>query len=197
MEEKHVGLGVGNDRVPFAWKIADHGVRVDTYWAQVSAVDGPREFGRAETKFYKYEPWSMRNEYQWSTWAGIACGPPSVVPIGMRLMAHAGMNSLGYPGRGELFYPAERWGWRYYNEGVGMNTFSPVIEYENEAEIEAALVSQYGEVILGAPKAKGFNLLVWVAPVVATVAGRVKGGVVPVPPGYYRGRGALGTTVTA
>ena len=38
-------------------------------------------------------------------------------------------------------------------------------------QIEAALVGQYGEVILGAPKAKGFNLLVWVAPVVATVAG--------------------------
>lgn len=38
-------------------------------------------------------------------------------------------------------------------------------------QIEAALVSQYGEVILGAPKAKGFNLLVWVAPVVATVVG--------------------------
>jgi len=38
-------------------------------------------------------------------------------------------------------------------------------------QIEAALVSQYGEVILGAPKAKGFNLLVWAAPVVATVMG--------------------------
>jgi len=38
-------------------------------------------------------------------------------------------------------------------------------------QIEASLVSQYGEVILGAPKAQGFNLLVWVAPVVATVAG--------------------------
>lgn len=38
-------------------------------------------------------------------------------------------------------------------------------------QIEAALVSQYGEVILGAPKAKGFNLVVWVAPVVATVMG--------------------------
>ena len=38
-------------------------------------------------------------------------------------------------------------------------------------QIEASLVNQYGEVILGAPKAQGFNLLVWIAPVVATVAG--------------------------
>lgn len=38
-------------------------------------------------------------------------------------------------------------------------------------QIEASLVNQYGEVILGAPKAQGFNLLVWVAPVVVTVAG--------------------------
>ena len=37
--------------------------------------------------------------------------------------------------------------------------------------IEAALVSKYGEVILGAPKAKGFNLLVWVAPFAATILG--------------------------
>lgn len=37
--------------------------------------------------------------------------------------------------------------------------------------IEASLIAKYGEVILGAPKAKGFNLLVWVAPFVATLAG--------------------------
>ncbi len=34
-----------------------------------------------------------------------------------------------------------------------------------------ALVTQYGEVVLGAPKAKGFNLIVWVAPFLATLAG--------------------------
>jgi cytochrome c-type biogenesis protein CcmH len=38
-------------------------------------------------------------------------------------------------------------------------------------QVEAALVQQYGEVILGAPKAKGFNMVVWVAPVVATLVG--------------------------
>jgi cytochrome c-type biogenesis protein CcmH len=37
--------------------------------------------------------------------------------------------------------------------------------------IEASLVGKYGEVILGAPKAKGFNLVVWVAPFVATLLG--------------------------
>jgi cytochrome c-type biogenesis protein CcmH len=42
---------------------------------------------------------------------------------------------------------------------------------KSKDQVEAALVSQYGEVILGAPKAQGFNLLVWVAPAVATVAG--------------------------
>ena len=38
-------------------------------------------------------------------------------------------------------------------------------------QVEAALVQQYGEVILGAPKAKGFNMVVWVAPIVATLVG--------------------------
>ncbi len=38
-------------------------------------------------------------------------------------------------------------------------------------QIEAALVAKYGEVILGAPKAKGFNLIVWIAPFVATLIG--------------------------
>lgn len=142
VEEKTVQLGPEKQQIPFAWRVMDHGVRVDAYWAMVDAVADGKEHGRAETRFYKYEPWSTRNEYQWSTWAGIACASPSLVPPGMRLMGHAGMNALGYPGRGELYYAAERWGWRYYNEGVGTNTFSPVIEYENEAEIEAALVKE-------------------------------------------------------
>ena len=42
---------------------------------------------------------------------------------------------------------------------------------KSKDQIEAALVTQYGEVILGAPKAKGFNLLVWVAPFIATALG--------------------------
>ncbi len=126
----------------FTWRLVDHGVRVDTFPTHVVARKDGREWARAETRFYKYEAWSTRNEYQWSTWARVACGPPSTVPVGMRLMAHAGMNALGYPGRPEIHYPAERWGWRYYNENIGTNTFSPVIEYENDAEIEAALLKQ-------------------------------------------------------
>lgn len=38
-------------------------------------------------------------------------------------------------------------------------------------EITASLVAKYGEVIRGAPKAEGFNLIVWVAPFVATAIG--------------------------
>ena len=40
-------------------------------------------------------------------------------------------------------------------------------------EITASLVGKYGEVILGAPKAEGFNLLVWVLPFVVTAIGFV------------------------
>lgn len=40
-------------------------------------------------------------------------------------------------------------------------------------QITASLVTKYGEVILGAPKAEGFNLIVWVAPFVATLLGFV------------------------
>jgi len=125
--------------VDSTWQVENHGVRVDVFGVQVAARRDGAEWQRTETRFYKYEPWSTRNEYQWSTWSGIACGPPCTVPAGMRLMAHAGMNALGYPGRNEIFYPAERWGWRYYNENIGVNTFAPVIDYENDAEIEAAV----------------------------------------------------------
>jgi cytochrome c-type biogenesis protein CcmH len=38
-------------------------------------------------------------------------------------------------------------------------------------EITAMLVAKYGQVILGAPKAEGFNMLVWVLPFVATAIG--------------------------
>jgi len=40
-------------------------------------------------------------------------------------------------------------------------------------QIVGALVARYGEVIRGAPKPEGFNLLVWVLPFAATLAGFV------------------------
>jgi cytochrome c-type biogenesis protein CcmH/NrfF len=42
---------------------------------------------------------------------------------------------------------------------------------KSKKQIVDALVLQYGEVIRGAPKAEGFNLVVWIAPFVATLAG--------------------------
>ncbi len=42
---------------------------------------------------------------------------------------------------------------------------------KSKDQIVGALVSQYGEVIRGAPKPEGFNLIVWVAPFAATVMG--------------------------
>lgn len=42
---------------------------------------------------------------------------------------------------------------------------------KTKAEITESLVAQYGEVVLGAPKARGFNLIVWVAPVLVTFLG--------------------------
>ena len=141
-DSQQVTLTAEEQQIPFTFPLIDHGVTVDAYHVQVAAMQDTVEWGRASGKVYKYEPWSMRNEYQWSTWSGIACRQPSVIPRAMTLMAHAGMNALGYPGSSGLNYAAERWGWRYYNEGVGMNTFSPVIEYENVAEIEEAGLKQ-------------------------------------------------------
>ncbi len=124
--------------IPFKWTFADHGVRVDTVWATVTAVKDGKTWARAYCKVYKHERWDMRNEYQWSTWSNMACAQPSVAPRNMQLMAHMGFNALGYPmGGREMFYPAERWSWRMYNEGVGVNTFSPVIEGVTDEEIEA------------------------------------------------------------
>src|SRR5947199_9048626 len=42
---------------------------------------------------------------------------------------------------------------------------------KSRQEIIGALVSQYGEVIRGAPKPEGFNLIVWSAPFAATLLG--------------------------
>lgn len=44
-------------------------------------------------------------------------------------------------------------------------------EGKSRDQIVGALVAQYGEVIRGAPKPQGFNLVVWVAPFAATLAG--------------------------
>jgi cytochrome c-type biogenesis protein CcmH len=42
---------------------------------------------------------------------------------------------------------------------------------KSKKAIVGALVSQYGEVIRGAPKPEGFNLIVWIAPFAATLVG--------------------------
>ena len=42
-----------------------------------------------------------------------------------------------------------------------------------KTQIVDALVARYGEVIRGAPKPQGFNLVVWIAPFAATLAGFV------------------------
>jgi cytochrome c-type biogenesis protein CcmH/NrfF len=73
---------------------------------------------------------------------------------------------------------------------------------KGKEQIEAALVAKYGEVIRGAPKAKGFNLVVWVAPFIATLVGFaiaalvlqrwVRRRDVPVPASSAGGAGAAG-----
>ena len=57
--------------------------------------------------------------------------------------------------------------------GVAMNAYvaNEVKAGKSKDVIEGALVAKYGEVILGAPKAKGFNLIVWVLPFLATAIG--------------------------
>lgn len=136
-EERAVSLTAATNETSFSWRLADQGVRVDTYQVVVAAVQEGVEWARAESRIDKRERWNMRNEYQWSSWSGLACMNPSTALPAMRLLGHAGFNSLGYAGRNGLAYTAERWGWRYYNEGIGINTWSPKIEYENDAEIEA------------------------------------------------------------
>ncbi|PKO23784.1 MAG: hypothetical protein CVU38_02250 [Chloroflexi bacterium HGW-Chloroflexi-1] len=42
---------------------------------------------------------------------------------------------------------------------------------EDKDRIKAYFVQQYGDVVLGAPAAKGFNRLVWLLPVLAAVVG--------------------------
>ena len=125
---------------PFAWAFADHGVRVDTVWVTAAAVREGVEWARAELKLYKHERWNMRNEYQWSTWPRVAGQAPSLIPRAMRMMAYAGFNALGYSAGGqELYYPAERYSWRIYDEGIGANTWNPVIESVTDEEIEASV----------------------------------------------------------
>lgn len=57
--------------------------------------------------------------------------------------------------------------------GIEMKGFveNSLGEGQTKDQILAALVAKHGEVVLGAPKARGFNLIVWVAPFVATLMG--------------------------
>jgi cytochrome c-type biogenesis protein CcmH len=42
---------------------------------------------------------------------------------------------------------------------------------EDKAEIKAYFVQQYGDVVLGEPARQGFNLVVWIFPILAVVVG--------------------------
>ena len=57
--------------------------------------------------------------------------------------------------------------------GISMKNFveTSVKSGKSGDQIMGALVAQYGEVVRGAPKAQGFNLIVWVAPFAATLVG--------------------------
>ena len=57
--------------------------------------------------------------------------------------------------------------------GIEMKGFveKSLDEGKTKDQILAALVSEHGEVVLGAPKPKGFNLIVWIAPFLATLFG--------------------------
>ncbi len=49
---------------------------------------------------------------------------------------------------------------------------------QSKDQITASLVAKYGEVIRGAPKAQGFNLIVWIAPFAATLVGFAIAGII-------------------
>lgn len=134
-EARKVELTPGEQKLTFTHTLRDHGVNVYAYYARAAATEGGRTWARADAKVYRYEPWDMRNDYLWSVWTDVGRTPVSAVRRYMRLYAHAGLNSLGF---GADNYVAERWGWRYYDEGLGMPTFAPKIEYTSREEIEAA-----------------------------------------------------------
>ena len=57
--------------------------------------------------------------------------------------------------------------------GKSMQAFveTSLKEGKSKDQIVGALVARYGEVIRGAPKAQGFNLIVWIAPFAVTLVG--------------------------
>jgi cytochrome c-type biogenesis protein CcmH len=64
--------------------------------------------------------------------------------------------------------------------GKSMKAFveSSVKAGKGKDEVMGALVAQYGEVVRGAPKAQGFNLIVWIAPFAATLIGLILAAVI-------------------
>jgi cytochrome c-type biogenesis protein CcmH len=46
-----------------------------------------------------------------------------------------------------------------------------MVEGESKEQIKAYFVQQYGDVVLGQPSREGFNLVVWIFPILAAVVG--------------------------
>jgi hypothetical protein len=93
-----------------------------SWWITVLIKNKAQTLAIKRLQFYNDELWDMRKQLQFSVWS---FGKSNAV---MELYRDAGFNSLGYQGTP---YLAELYGWRRYDEGTGIDTFSVTVDYDN------------------------------------------------------------------
>ena len=98
------------------WTMPDLGPRGWFFWAVAECRRGKNVVARTQLPLNRFQHYSVRKEWQWSTWTDLTRFPRSTVPAVLQLFEDAGYNTLGH-GSGQADWPwCYRWGLRQYVE---------------------------------------------------------------------------------
>jgi len=117
LEQRTVSLQAGAEQTQqFKWTMPDLGPRAWFFWAIAECREGKTVLGRAEMPVHRFKKYSVREDWQWSTWTQLSRFPQTVVPDVLELFEDAGYNALGcVQGAGDHPW-CYRWGLRTYVE---------------------------------------------------------------------------------
>ncbi|HUU95840.1 MAG TPA: beta-galactosidase trimerization domain-containing protein, partial [Phycisphaerae bacterium] len=96
LEQRTVSLQPGAEQAQqFKWTMPDLGPQAWFFWAIAECRAGKTGRGRAEMPIHRFKKYSVREDWQWSTWTNLSRFPQTVVPDVLELFEDAGYNALG------------------------------------------------------------------------------------------------------
>ncbi len=119
LEQQTVALQCKGDKPltqEIEWTMPDLGPQGWFFWAVAECRTAKNVIAHTQLPISRFKRYSVREEWQWSTWTDLTRFPRSTVPAVLQLFEDAGYNTLGH-GSGMADWPwCHRWGMRQYVE---------------------------------------------------------------------------------